>query len=70
MSCEFYIMDNRYYGQLAMPQFSADNRGNPLVVGDWYVIVTCADGWKYYINVTLDSIITMCAEVFAFLQYK
>ena len=66
----FYVMDKRYYDNLALPQFSADNRGNRLVIGDWYVIVTCGDGYKYYINVTADSVVTMCAEVFDFLQYK
>ena len=70
MTCVFYVMDNRYYKNLALPQFSADNRGHQLVVGDWYVIVTCGDGYKYYINVTADSVVTMCAEVFDFLQYK
>lgn len=70
MTSVFYVMDNRYYKNLALPQFSADNRGHQLVVGDWYVIVTCGDGYKYYINVTADSVVTMCAEVFDFLQYK
>lgn len=70
MTCVFYVMDKRYYDNLALPQFSADNRGNQLVIGDWYVIVTCSNGYPYYINVTADSVVTMCAEVFDFLQYK
>ena len=70
MTCVFYVMDKRYYENLALPQFSADNRGHQLVVGDWYVIVTCGNGYKYYINVTADSVVSMCAEVFDFLQYK
>lgn len=70
MTCAFYIMDKRYYDSLALPQFSADNRGHRLIVGDWYVIVTCANGYKYYINVTADSVVSMCAEVFDFLKHK
>lgn len=70
MSCAFYVMDKGYYSSLAYPQLSADNRGNQLAIGDWYVIITCANGHKYYVNVSHDSVITMCAEVFNFIQYK
>lgn len=70
MNCEFYVMDERYYNNLDHPELSADNRGNRLVIGDWYVIVTCSDGYKYYINVSHDSVLTMCAEVFDFIQHK
>lgn len=70
MTCTFYVMDKRYYSRLAYPQLSADNRGNPLFVGDWYVIVRCSNGALYYVNVTHDSVVTMCAEVFSFIQYK
>ena len=70
MSCRFYIMDEAYYGDLAFPQLSADNRGHRLTIGDWYVIVTCSNGHKYYVNVTWDSVVTMCAEVFDFIQCK
>lgn len=70
MNCRFYVMDKTYYGNLAYPQLSADNRGHSLVVGDWYVIVTCSNGYKYYVNVSGDSVVTMCAEVFDFIQNK
>lgn len=70
MSCCFYVMDKAYYGNLAYPQLSADNRGHALVIGDWYVIVTCSNGYKYYINVSGDSVVTMCAETFDFIQNK
>ena len=68
-SCDFYVMDKTYYDSLN-PELVRDNRGNALVIGDWYVIVTCANGYKYFINVTGDSVMTMCAEVFNFIQYK
>ncbi len=70
MTCVFYVMDARYYRNLARPELSADNRGHQLMIGDWYVIVTCSNGYKYYINVTRDSVVTMCAEVFDFIQNK
>ncbi len=70
MTCAFYVMDARYYGNLAHPELSTDNRGHQLMIGDWYVIVTCSSGYKYYINVTCDSVVTMCAEVFNFIQNK
>lgn len=70
MTCSFYVMDERYYKNLAYPELSSDNRGNKLIVGDWYVIVRCSNGYLYYINVSHDSIVTMCAEVFGFIQNK
>lgn len=70
MRCEFYVMDVRYLNNLAFPQLSADSRGHRLTIGDWYVIVTCSNGHKYYVNVTADSVVTMCAEVFNFIQNK
>lgn len=70
MTCTFYVMDEHYYNNLAYPELSCDSRGNMLIVGDWYVIVRCANGCLYYINVSHDSVVTMCAEVFQFIQYK
>ena len=32
--------------------------------GDEYVVVTCANGYQYHINVTADSLICMAEEVF------
>ena len=49
---------------------SHDSKGNPIIPGDWYIVVTCDNDYKYVINVTYDSTITMCAEVFNFIQYK
>ena len=70
MTCRFYVMDQRYYRNLADPQLSCDSRGHALAVGDWYVIITCSGGYMYYVNVTYDSVATMCAEVFGFVQHK
>ena len=70
MTCRFYVMDQRYYRNLAYPQLSCDSRGHALAVGDWYVIITCSGGYMYYVNVTYDSVATMCAEVFGFVQHK
>lgn len=70
MACRFYVMDKGYYRNLACPQLSCDNRGHALAVGDWYVIISCSNGYKYYVNVTCDSVVTMCAEVFGFVRHK
>lgn len=70
MTCTFYVMDEQYYKNLAYPELSCDNRGNRLMVGDWYVIVRCSNGYLYYVNVSHDSIVTMCAEVFSYIQNK
>ncbi len=70
MKCEFIIMNDEYYENLACPEFSKDNRGNVLCVGNWYVIVHCSNGHLYYVNVTCDSVLAMCEEVFFFVQRK
>jgi len=70
MHCIYYIMDQRYMDSLACPRLSHDNHGAPLMVGVAYVIVTCSNGHKYYICVDGDSVVTMCAEVFDFIQNK
>ena len=68
--CQYIIMDEAYYGNLAIPQLSQDNRGHQLCVGDAYMVITCANGYMYYVNVSADSALTACAEVFQFVQYK
>ena len=68
--CEYRIMDGDSLEGLTAPELTCDNRGNRLVKDDAYMIVTCSNGCKYYINVTADSVLTACAEVFGFVQYK
>lgn len=68
--CEYLVMDETYMGTLVIPEFARDSRGNPLLIGDQYMVVTCANGYKYYINVTADSVLAACAEVFNFIQHK
>lgn len=70
MSCRFYVMDKGYINNLAYPEMSADNHGDRLRIGKWYVIVKCANGHLYYVDVTEDSVVTMCVEVFDFIQHK
>lgn len=70
MTCRFYVMDEGYLQSLTYPALAVDNHGTPLRVDNWYVIVTRENGYKYYINVTSDSVVTMCAEVFNFIQCK
>lgn len=68
--CEYYIMDDEYLSQLAYPELSHDNHGNRLIKGCAYMIITVSNGYKYYVNVTADSVLTACAEVFNFIQNK
>lgn len=68
--CEYRVMDDEYIGMLAIPQLSQDNHGHCLFAGDAYMIITCSNGYKYYINVTADSVLAACAEVFNFIQNK
>lgn len=68
--CEYYVMDDEYLSLLAYHQLSCDNHGNNLFKGDAYMIITVSNGYKYYVNVTADSVLTACSEVFNFIQYK
>lgn len=70
MACFFIVMDNGYLKSLECPELILDNRGHWLFVGDWYVVIVCHNGYRYYVNVTADSVTTMCAEVFDFIQNK
>lgn len=70
MGCVFVVMDDDYLNALECPELVRDSRGNRLFVGDWYVVIVCNNGYRYYVNVTADSVITMCAEVFGFIQNK
>ena len=68
--CEYRIMDSDFLESLTAPELACDNRGNRLVKGDAYMVVTAPNGYSYYINVTADSPLTACAEVFQFIQHK
>lgn len=68
--CEYRIMDAAYIGSLDHPSLASDNHGEPLLIGDAYMVITCANGYKYYINVTADSPYAACAEVFNFIQHR
>lgn len=47
-----------------------DVNGYNLNPDDTYAVVICENGYRYYINITGDSILTACAEVLNFIQYK
>ena len=68
--CGYRIMDDEYISSLPYPQLVRDNNGNPLIPGDQYMIITCANGYLYYVNITGDSVLTACAEVFQLIQNK
>lgn len=68
--CEYLIVSGAYLDTLEYPSLACDNHGEPIRVGDAYMVITCANGYKYYINVTADSPYTACAEVFKFIQHR
>ena len=68
--CRFAVMDESYISGFRFPDLVRDNNGNRLIPGDYYMIVTCANGYTYHINVSGDSVVTACAETFDFLQCK
>lgn len=68
--CRYFVMDDEYLSNLAYPELSRDNNGNRLIAGDQYMIITCANGYLYYINISGDSVLTACAEVFQLIQNK
>jgi hypothetical protein len=69
-SCRFMILTQEEYETFEHPEIMHSTRGHNLLVGDWYVVVTCRNGYKYYVNVTADSIITMCIEVLKAMEFK
>lgn len=68
--CEYIVMNDDYLSTLALPQLACDSCGHNLIKDDEYMIITCSNGYKYYINVTADSVLAACAEVFNFIQNK
>lgn len=49
----------------------AERRVHPSIAyGKEYVIITCANGYRYFVCVEMDSVMTMCAEVMTFASYK
>lgn len=44
MSCEFRVFSEADRDALKYPDFTFDSRGHILMAGDWYVIITCANG--------------------------
>ena len=68
--CRYFVMDDEYMSNLAYPELSRDNNGNQLIPGDQYMVITCANGYKYYVNISGDSVLTACAETFQFISGK
>ena len=70
MRCSMLHFDEDYLKQFKCPELIRDSKGCKLFPGNDYVVVTCENEYKYYINVSGDSIVTMCSEVFDFIQYR
>lgn len=70
MHCYFRVVSEAYIKGFTYPELVRDNHGHKLIPGDEYVVVVCRNGYQYHINVTGDSVVTMCAETFNFIQCK
>lgn len=70
MYAAFFIMTEEYIHSFAFPELVSDHKGYKLIPNDEYVIITCSNNYRYHINVTGNSIASMCAEVFNFIQNK
>lgn len=71
LTCHFEIYQNE--STLPNPCEGAlihDMRGNRLLHGDWYIVMECRGGHRYYINVTWDSLVTMAKETFERMENK
>ena len=69
-ACYLTKMTQDYIDRLDFPELIRDNHGGRLLPGTLYVIVTCPNDYRYYVNVSGDSVLTMCAEVLNFIQGK
>ena len=58
------------FSEFRFPELLHDSRGNRLIPGDLYVIAICNTDYKYYINITGDSVLTAAADVLEFLSSK
>lgn len=68
--CACQLMDETYIAALKYPTLTRDNHGAMLRPGSLYMVITCANGYAYYVDVTGDSILTACAEVMTFASSK
>ena len=57
----YIVMTDDYFKSFRFPQLLHDTRDNRLLVGDEYIVITCANGYAYYVNITMDSAIAACA---------
>lgn len=60
--CEYMVMTEDYIKELIFPELVRDARGNLLIPGDQYMVMIASNGYKYYVNVSGDSLLTACAE--------
>jgi hypothetical protein len=68
--CHVHKWERSDFDQFQFPELIRDNHGNILFPGELYVIVTCENDHRYYVNITGLSVLSACAEVLNFIQYK
>ena len=68
--CRYFVMNDEYMSGIRYPELVRDNNGNRLITGEQYMVITCANGYMYYVNISGDSVLTACAETFQFISGK
>ena len=68
--CNLYQMEEAELKRYSFPELAVDSNGSRLHVGEWYVVVRCENDYRYLINVDGLSVLSACAEVLNFIQYK
>ena len=68
--CNLYQMEEAELKHYSFPELAVDSNGSRLIAGEWYVVVRCNNDYRYLINVHGLSVLSACAEVLNFIQYK
>lgn len=68
--CNLYQMEEAELKRYSFPELAVDSNGSRLIPGEWYVVIRCNNDYRYLVNVTGLSVLSACAEVLTFIQYK
>ena len=68
--CNLYQFTDNDLKHYSFPELAIDSNGSRLIPGEWYVFIRCNNDYRYCINVTGLSVLSACAEVLNFIQYK
>lgn len=68
--CNLYQMEEAELKRYSFPELAVDSNDSRLIPGEWYVVIRCNNDYRYLVNVTGLSVLSACAEVLNFIQYK